>query len=111
VIGENVKAHPEIVQEEVNDGHAVESHTWDHPNLDITPDDKVRTELQDTDAAIFNATGVHPTMLRPPYGSLAIAQRWWINKEFDYKIIFWSLDPLDWKNPGSSVIASRIILR
>ena len=109
LIGKNVQAHPEIVKEEVAEGHDVESHSWDHPNLGILPDDKVRSELQLTDDAIFNAAGVHPKMLRPPYGSLAHGQRIWINKEFGYKIIFWSVDPLDWKNPGAPTVASRII--
>ena len=109
LIGQNVQAHPEIVKEEVAEGHAVGSHTWSHPNLGIMPDDKVREELQRTDDAIFKAAGVHPQMLRPPYGSLAHAQRIWISKEFGYKIVFWSVDPLDWKNPGADVVASRIL--
>lgn len=109
LIGQNVQAHPEIVKEEVAEGHAVGSHTWSHPNLGIMPDDKVREELQRTDDAIFKAAGVHPQMLRPPYGSLAHAQRVWIRKEFGYKIVFWSVDPLDWKNPGADVVASRIL--
>jgi peptidoglycan/xylan/chitin deacetylase (PgdA/CDA1 family) len=109
LIGENVQAHPEIVKQEIADGDAVGSHTWDHPNLGVMPDDKVRSELQRTDDAIFNATGVHPQMLRPPYGSLAHGQRIWINKEFGYRIIFWSVDPLDWKDPGADVVASRIL--
>lgn len=109
LIGQNVQAHPEIVKEEVAEGHAVGSHTWSHPNLGIMPDDKVRAELQQTDDAIFSAAGVHPQMLRPPYGSLAHAQRVWIRKEFGYQIIFWSVDPLDWKDPGADVVASRIL--
>lgn len=109
LIGEHVQAHPEIVKQEIADGDEVGNHTWDHPNLGILPDDKVRSELKLTDDAIYNAIGVHPKMLRPPYGSLAHAQRLWINKEFGYRIIFWNIDPLDWKDPGADVVASRIL--
>ena len=30
-------------------------------------------------------------------------------KEFRYPSIMWSVDPEDWKRPGSSVVASRLI--
>ncbi|NBQ03365.1 MAG: hypothetical protein EBU27_09205, partial [Opitutae bacterium] len=33
----------------------------------------------------------------------------WRYHEFGYPTILWSVDPLDWKKPGPSVVASRII--
>jgi len=29
--------------------------------------------------------------------------------DFGFKIILWDVDPLDWRNPGPSVVAQRII--
>jgi len=36
-------------------------------------------------------------------------QRLWVSHDFGFKIILWEVDPLDWKEPGSDVVASRII--
>ena len=47
--------------------------------------------------------------MRPPYGELTKRQRVWVNHVFSYKVILWDVDPLDWKRPGPSVVASRII--
>jgi peptidoglycan/xylan/chitin deacetylase (PgdA/CDA1 family) len=32
-----------------------------------------------------------------------------IFNEFGYPTILWAVDPLDWKRPGASVVASRIL--
>jgi peptidoglycan/xylan/chitin deacetylase (PgdA/CDA1 family) len=36
-------------------------------------------------------------------------QREMVHNEFGYPTILWSVDPLDWKRPGSSVVTSRIL--
>ena len=65
--------------------------------------------MQKTDDAIFNAIGKHPTLLRPPYGSITPRQKRWIHDDFGYRIIIWDVDPLDWKRPGPSVVCNRIL--
>lgn len=47
--------------------------------------------------------------MRPPYGGLLQRQRELVHKEFGYPVILWSVDPLDWKRPGASVVTSRIL--
>jgi peptidoglycan/xylan/chitin deacetylase (PgdA/CDA1 family) len=72
-------------------------------------DDAVRAEIQKTQDAIIDASGYRPTLMRPPYGAMSARQRLWVSQEWGFKIILWEVDPLDWKNPGVSVVASRII--
>ena len=69
----------------------------------------MRSELQRTNDAIKDAIGVTPVLMRPPYGELSAAQGLWVNREFGFKIIRWDVDPLDWKDPGPSVVAARIL--
>lgn len=109
LIGQNAQQNPELVKRIVAEGHEIGNHSWSHPNLGIMSDDKVRAELQKTDDAIFQAVGFHPKLMRPPYGSLAIGQRRWVNKEFGYKIILWDVDPLDWKYRNSAHVESEIL--
>jgi peptidoglycan/xylan/chitin deacetylase (PgdA/CDA1 family) len=72
-------------------------------------DDAVRSEIQKTQDAIINASGYRPTLMRPPYGAMTARQRLWVSREWGFKIILWEVDPLDWKEPGPDVVASRII--
>ncbi|MDF1862434.1 MAG: polysaccharide deacetylase family protein, partial [Verrucomicrobiales bacterium] len=50
-----------------------------------------------------------PRTMRPPYGAITSSQKSWIRQEFGYPSILWSVDPEDWKKPGSSVVASRLV--
>ncbi len=109
VLGENVARHPEIVRRAVAEGHEIGNHSWAHPNLARLSDEALRDQLQRTDDRIAQATGLHPKVMRPPYGSLTARQRLWVHREFGYKVILWDVDPLDWKEPGPSVVARRLI--
>jgi len=109
VVGKNVNQYPNIVRRIVSEGHEIGSHSWSHPNFAKMSDSAVREELTKTQNAIISASGVKPRTLRPPYGSLRSSQRAWIYKEFGYRTILWSVDPMDWKRPGPSVVTSRIL--
>jgi peptidoglycan/xylan/chitin deacetylase (PgdA/CDA1 family) len=109
VLGECVQQNPAVLQREVAEGHEIGNHSWSHPNLAKLSDEAVRSQLRRTDDLIVKTVGVKPKLMRPPYGELTKRQRIWINHDFNYKVILWDVDPLDWKRPGPSVVASRII--
>ena len=109
VIGQNVADHPEIVQRAALEGHEIGNHSWSHPYLAKMSDAAVRRELRRSDDAIKDATGRRPTLMRPPYGSISVRQKHWINEEFGYQIILWDVDPLDWKRPGPMTVCNRIV--
>ena len=109
VLGECVQQNPAVLQREVAEGHEIGNHSWSHPNLAKLSDEAVRSQLRRTDNLIVKTAGVKPKLMRPPYGELTKRQRIWVNHDFNYKVILWDVDPLDWKRPGPSVIASRII--
>jgi peptidoglycan-N-acetylglucosamine deacetylase len=109
VVGQNAADHPDILRRAAGEGHEIANHSWSHPNLGKLSDEAVRRELQKTDDAIFAAIGKHPTLMRPPYGSLTARQKRWIHDDFGYRIIIWDVDPLDWKRPGPTVVCNRIL--
>ncbi|MFL6568881.1 MAG: polysaccharide deacetylase family protein [Chthoniobacterales bacterium] len=109
VVGQNAADHPDILKRAVHEGHEIANHSWSHPNLGKMGDDAVRRELQKTDDAITAAIGTRPTLMRPPYGSITARQKSWIHESLGYRIILWDVDPLDWKRPGPSVVAHRIV--
>jgi len=109
LIGENAARLPKLVQRELAEGHEVGNHSYTHPDLAKMSDDAVRSEIQKTQDAIIGASGYRPTLMRPPYGAMTPRQRLWVSHDFGFKIILWEVDPLDWKDPGADVVASRII--
>ncbi len=109
LVGKNAREYPAIVRRIVEEGHEVANHSWSHPKLSSMSDAAVREELQKTHDAIVAACGVAPRTFRPPYGAFTKRQQEWALKEFGYPSILWSVDPLDWRRPGSSVVAKRLL--
>ncbi len=109
VVGTNAKRYPEILRRIIAEGHEIGNHTITHGDLSKMSESQVRKELTDSHQAILSATGVAPRTMRPPYGAISKAQKTWIRREFNYPSILWSVDPEDWKRPGSSDVASRLV--
>lgn len=109
VVGRAVQAYPAVVRREARDGDAIGNHTWDHRHLIVMPRSQVRASLQQTDAAIYAATGEHSHFMRPPFG----ARDWIVMQaahKLGYTVVMWSV-PLarDWEYPPARVIAQRIL--
>lgn len=109
MIGENAAKFPEIVKRVLAEGHEIGNHSWSHPQLSKMTDDEVRQQIQKTQDAITQACGYTPKLLRPPYGAFTTRQRRWANDIFGVKIIFWDVDPLDWKILDSAHVESEIL--
>jgi len=109
VIGRSVDLHPGVLRRTVAEGHEIGNHSHTHRLLSKLGDADVRQEMQRCQDAIGRAAGVRPRTMRPPYGGLLQRQRELVHEEFGYPTILWSVDPLDWKRPGPSVVASRIL--
>jgi peptidoglycan-N-acetylglucosamine deacetylase len=109
VIGRSVDLYPQIVRRTVAEGHEIGNHTHTHRLLSKLGDTEVRGELTRCRDAVSRAAGVQMRTMRPPYGGLLQRQREFVHAEFGYPTILWSVDPLDWKRPGPSVVTSRIL--
>lgn len=109
VIGQSVNLYPQIVRRTVEEGHEIGNHSNTHRLLSKLSDSEILADLGRCETAIVNAAGVKPPTMRPPYGGLLQKQREMVHAHFGYPIILWSVDPLDWKRPGASVVGSRIL--
>ena len=109
VIGRSVDLYPQIVRRTVAEGHEIGNHTHTHRLLSKLSDSEVRMELSRCRDSVARAAGVQMRTMRPPYGGLLQRQREMVHSEFGYPTILWSVDPLDWKRPGPSVVTSRIL--
>jgi len=68
MLGERVRARPEIARAVSEAGHAIGNHSYRHPNLIFAGGAKLRQELEDTSKVIEEATGERPFLFRPPFG-------------------------------------------
>jgi peptidoglycan/xylan/chitin deacetylase (PgdA/CDA1 family) len=109
VVGECVQKNPNILRRASVEGHEIGNHSWSHPNLAKLSDEHIRTELKATHQLVADIVGTEPKLMRPPYGELSQIQRQWIRDEFNYTIVLWDVDPVDWERPGSNIVATRII--
>jgi peptidoglycan-N-acetylglucosamine deacetylase len=109
VIGRNVETYPEIARRIVSEGHEIANHTWSHPALPSLGAARLNQEIEKTTAVIQRVTGRRPTNMRPPYGAINERVRQAMIRDHGLDVIMWSCDPLDWKRPGASVVAQRMV--
>lgn len=103
VIGENIENNIPLIKREYAEGHEIGNHTFTHPNLEITTDDRERVELRSTRLLLESILGRSTVLFRPPYNtdaepknlfqmrSLAVAN----NEDFISVTAF--IDPNDWE--------------
>jgi len=111
VIGNRVSAHPLLMQRMVAEGHEIGNHTWSHPSLFGYSDAGVLDQLDRTAAAVHDAVGSSPVTMRPPYGHLYGRQRLMVHQARNLPTVLWSVDPQDWRRPGSAAVANHILDR
>ncbi len=102
LIGENIEGNEDILLQMRKDGHLIGNHTWDHVQLDKIPAEKARLEIEKTNNRIYEASGIYPSYVRPPFGA-------WI-KDMELSVtmlpVFWDVDTLDWQSKNIDSILS-----
>jgi len=99
VVGRNVVSNPATVKRAYDMGCEIGNHSYKHDYLTKMSASKLRTDLQNTDNAIRNATGEAPKLLRPPYGSYKTST---VRSNVGKPIIMWSVDTRDWETRSAS---------
>ncbi|MGE5403923.1 MAG: polysaccharide deacetylase family sporulation protein PdaB [Candidatus Saccharibacteria bacterium] len=104
------KQYPDIPKRIKQDGHEVASHGYRHINLSTLSRMEIKEEIMKAHESIKEVTGVEPTLIRTPNGDYSDE----VIKAADeckYSVIQWSVDSLDWMNPGVGTISERVIKR
>lgn len=109
LIGSRVAQHPQLAARIAAEGHEIGNHTWSHPSLVGHSDVQVLAQVDRTNEAVRAATGLVPVNMRPPYGEFTPRQRLMLHQARGMPTVLWSVDPEDWRRPGSSVVADRIV--
>ena len=105
VLGSMAKDSPGILQRAAAEGHQIASHTYSHKNLTKLSADKLKHEIDDTDAVIASIVGYAPSAMRPPYGSYNKT----VSAAAHTPLILWSIDPWDWKYRNAEKVSKAVI--
>ncbi len=70
VLGTQAEKFPQIIEEQVRDGHELANHSWSHADLSALSFAQIQGELQRTDELLESLTGRTPTVIRPPFGRI-----------------------------------------
>ena len=105
VLGRLAERFPELIDSEVEAGHAVANHTFDHSTLDGIGREAFFDEIQKTEE-ILGEKAVK--CMRPPYGATDAYTRTYL-AELGYTLILWNIDTEDWRQPGAEAIASAVV--
>jgi peptidoglycan/xylan/chitin deacetylase (PgdA/CDA1 family) len=108
VCGRGVDANPAVCKRIASEGHELGNHTYTHRYLPLARSTKVAKELEATDRAIVDATGITPTLARPPYGgrrpstvrAFARAAK---------RLVLWDVNSFDWKGKPAREVADRVL--
>ena len=89
----------EEVQDLLDRGHAVGSHSWEHQRLPDLPQADLERDLARANAALEARTGYRPTCVRAPYGITDPG----VERTFDemhLALVGWDADPEEWSSPS-----------
>ncbi|MFF1648268.1 polysaccharide deacetylase family protein [Streptomyces sp. NPDC058240] len=105
--GEMANDNQDLVRAIADDGHTIGNHSWNHPLVTRLSRAGVRAELGPTSEVIERITGAAPLWYRAPYGA-------WNRNSFEIAAdmgmepMAWTVDTLDWTEPGVGTIVRRV---
>ncbi|HEY0704044.1 MAG TPA: polysaccharide deacetylase family protein [Candidatus Acidoferrales bacterium] len=108
VIGQHVRAFPELAKEIVARGHAIGNHTDTHPSLALLSAKRIRAELDRCDEAIGAATGKKANWMRPPYGFRSPMLNGIVTQRGNAGVAMWSVMARDWKPQPAQPVIERL---
>lgn len=111
VMGMRAQQYPDLLKREVQEGHLIGNHSFDHSKrLYLLSKEKLLENIKNADGAIADAAGVHPKIFRPPYG---YESPWMVNdlKKAGYSVIRWNDATEDYYMKESPDKITKSILR
>jgi polysaccharide deacetylase family sporulation protein PdaB len=102
------KNHADAVRAIAAAGHQIESHGQRHDDFDKMSRQQVGENIQQAHAILEGLTRRAPRYIRPPNGAFNKSSVQ-AAKDLGYATVIWSVDSLDWKNPGVGTIINRVV--
>lgn len=105
VIGEQIPGNQDLLRRMKTEGHQIGNHTYSHVRLKTAAEDTILEEIHKAETLIREAAGEGSYWLRPPYGLISEKQA----KLIKTPMIYWTVDPEDWKLLDAKKVADRVV--
>ncbi|MGG1674927.1 polysaccharide deacetylase family protein [Neobacillus sp. NRS-1170] len=107
--GKWVEKYPYLAKRIADEGHEIGNHSYSHPDALKTTASAFKQDIIKADQAIKKATGKSPQpYFRFPFGSYNPAALKTVGQAGYPYSIQWSLDTIDWQQPSTETLVSRI---
>ncbi|MGW5032951.1 polysaccharide deacetylase family protein [Streptomyces nigra] len=107
VCGEMADYNKGLVARMADEGHVVGNHTWSHPLLTRLGRRRMRAEMERTSDVVEAACGEPPAWFRAPYGAWN-RTAFQLGADLGMEPLAWTVDTLDWTEPGTRRIVHRV---
>jgi peptidoglycan-N-acetylglucosamine deacetylase len=108
-IGSKIQGNEELLKRMHKEGHLVGTHSYSHSNwFDFFSVKKMRRELMNSEAKVYDVLGKKPLLFRPPYGVINPMLKKAL-ESFSYHIIGFSIRSLDTVTKDENKVIERII--
>ena len=107
LVGDQVRAHPEVVRRIAAGGHVLCNHSLHHDDLGPLTPEQIRADLTETSALIRQAVpDARIPYFRAPYGSWGQSPQ--VAAALGMQPLGWRLAISDWEPPGTDVLVQRL---
>lgn len=107
-IGSQVPGGAGLLRRAVAAGHRIGNHTWDHDLLRGVDDAGFERAVRRAQVEIERVVGAAPRCLRPPGGAIDDTTEARA-AAIGMSVTLWTVDPSDWRRPGTSTIVERVL--
>lgn len=97
----------DLLREMADEGHLIGNHTWSHPLLLKVNRSAMREEMERTCEVVDDAVGEPPAWFRAPYGAWN-RNAFQLGADLGMEPLAWTVDTLDWTEPGTATIIRRV---
>jgi peptidoglycan/xylan/chitin deacetylase (PgdA/CDA1 family) len=107
VIGAQISGRAHVLRRAAYEGHEIAAHTWTHRDLTTLSAAEIGREVRRTAGRIERATGVRPSLVRPPYGTIdsRVAR---VLATQGLAAVLWSVDTRDWEHRSPARVLAHV---
>lgn len=105
VVGERLSYYEDTLRREVNEGHEIGYHSYDHQQQTSLTSERITYDFERSNAALQKITGASFTLWRTPGGGYSSR----VLSCVPLPHILWSVDTLDWKTLNSNSVYKAIM--
>ncbi len=105
IVGSRIDGREETVRKIAASGCELGNHTYDHTELRGLTKSEIEEQIFKTDQKIYEITGQHTTVLRPPGGVYDDTLR----DVLQMPAVLWTVDTMDWSHKNKDITVRRVL--